>query len=165
MTRRSKREIKRALEQLDTVETSVSETSLEEYHSDDVVRTVQALARDLLRIRYQNPDAIVNAREPDATLTFLEIIRERYNIDDDSDEDVRLGLEDAVAGRDYSTSVDGFAMALFAIAKQADIETDDGESLEDLVDASREQIAERLLVRRTYETFANAGGRRSEVTA
>ena len=80
MTRRSQRELERALEELD-IQTSERETTteIEEHCSEDVVEFVYGLARDLLRISWHNADEVENETEPEATLNYLLLVREQYD--------------------------------------------------------------------------------------
>ncbi|KOX94241.1 hypothetical protein [Halorubrum tropicale] len=159
MTRRSKRELERALEELD-IQTSERETTteIEEHCSEDVVDFVYGLARDLLRISWHNADEVVNETEPEATLNYLELVREQYGIDDDRDEEVCQRLLDATSQEKYWDSLDSFSMRPVYVAAHRDPETEAGETLAELVDEGREEEAEQLLVEATYDLLAGEGG-------
>jgi hypothetical protein len=159
MTRRSKRELERTLEELD-IQSSQRETTtdIEEHCSQDVVEFVYGLSRDLLRISWHNADDVVNEREPEATLNYLELVREKYGIDEDHDEEIYQLLLDAISQEKYWTPRDSFAMGPVHVAAHRDPETEDGEALADLVDGGRDEEAEQLLVGATYDLFAGEGG-------
>ncbi|MFY4815477.1 hypothetical protein ACOJIV_22680 [Haloarcula sp. AONF1] len=159
MTRRSQRELERALEELD-IQTSERETTteIEEHCSEDVVDFVYGLARDLLRISWHNADEVVNETEPEATLNYLELVREQYGIDDDRDEEVCQLLLDATSQEKYWDSLDSFSMGPVHVAAHRTPETESGETLAELVDERREKEAEQLLVKATYDLLAGNGG-------
>lgn len=159
MTRRSQRELERALEELD-IQTSERETTteIEEHCSEDVVEFVYGLARDLLRISWHNADEVENETEPEATLNYLELVRKQYGIEDDRDEEVCQLLLDATSQGKYWDSRDSLSMGPVHVAAHRDPETEDGETLADLVDDGRDEEAEQLLVGATYNLFAGEDG-------
>ena len=159
MTRRSKREIERALEELD-IQSSQRETTteIEEHCSEDVVEFVYGLARDLLRISWHNADEVENETEPEATLNYLGLVRKQYGIKDDRDEQVCQLLIDATSQGKYWDSRDSFSMGPVHVAAHRAPETEDGETLADLVDDGRDEEAEQLLVGATYDLFAGEDG-------
>lgn len=159
MTHRSKREIERAVEELD-VEASEERTtpSIKEHCSEDVVEFVYGLARDLFQLSWHNADEVVNASDPEATLNYLDIVRTEYGITDDRDDDVSQQLLDASSREKNWDTIDSFAMAPVGVATHLDPETDAGETLAALVDGGREEEAEQLLVGATYDLFARTGG-------
>ena len=166
MTRRSQRELERALEELD-IQTSERETTteIEEHCSEDVVEFVYGLARDLLRISWHNADEVVNETEPEATLNYLELVREQYGIEDDRDEEVCQLLLDSTSQEKYWDSIDSLSMGPVHVAARRHPETAAGKTLAELVDEGREEEAEQLLVKATYDLLAEAdGGGGVEVT-
>lgn len=162
MSRKSKREIERALEAFDDTTPTNSRPPLDEVYSEAVARTIQRVARDLHRIRRQNPETIVNAPVEEATSKFLSVVRDRYGIDENHDDAVRRALEESAVGQEYHRPVDQFAIAPVSVAKEIDVEPAAGDSLTALVNTGREDEAERLLVRMVYDLFADRGGLRSE---
>jgi len=162
--RRSERELERALEDLDeaAADPAVGASLLGEHYPDDVVALVHRVARDLMRIAHHHPDEIVNAPTPEATMAFLEYVREEYGIEDERDDAVCRTLETLAGRRNHWQPVDSFSMAPIAIAKHDDVATDDGDSLSSLVAADQEREAEELLVRTAYNMLAARGGRPSE---
>ena len=157
MTRRSKRELERALEAFDDATPTNDRPSLDEMYPGPVTTFIQCVARDLHRIRHQNPETIVNAPGPDATERFLVIVRDHYGIDEDRDDDVRQTLEESVAGQEYHRPVDKFATAPVSVAAQFDLETPAGETLTELVHTDREDEATQLLVHTVYDALAADG--------
>lgn len=165
MTRRSKRSIERALDELGDERSVSAGPSVDEEYPDDVAAFIKQVTRGLFRICHRNADEIVNASDPAATERFLELVRERHEIEEDRDDEVRRTLTDLVAGHNHWDPIDGFSTAPMGVAATTDLETPDGETLTDLVRADRGDEASRLLVGTTYEAFADRGGRRVEVPA
>lgn len=166
MTRRSKREIERALEELDDSSRREGHAPrLRERYPDGVVRVIHGTARGLFGICHRNPERIANAPEPEATEAFLDVVRSEYGIETDRDEAVRRWLAAAAANHPHMSPPDAFATATLTVAAEQDLSASTGESFEALVDAGREQDAAQLLVQTAYEALADEGGRRSEVPA
>ena len=161
MTRRSKREIERDLEEFTEQRTGAKDytPAVKEKYPDEVVEVIYRVARDVMRLCHRNPDTVVNAPTEEATAAFLDEVREQYGIADDRDADVRAGLDEAAAnaGSKYWTPIDAFETAVIAVPGEMDLETDDGVTLSELIEAGDETAAERLLVQRTYEALAGLG--------
>lgn len=161
MTRRSKREIERAI--ADFPEQGAGRDdytpAVKEKYPDEVVEVIYRVARDLMRVCHRSPDTIVNVPTDEATAAFLEKVREQYGIADDRDDDIRAGLGEAVAQTDakHWTALDAFQSAVISVPGEMDLETDDGATLSELIEAGDETAAERLLVQRTYEALADLG--------
>jgi hypothetical protein len=158
MTRRSKRELERALEEIDA-ENSRERTTpkIEEHCSEDVVEFVYDVCRDLFRI--------VNEKEPEATWNFFQLVRKEYDVDDDRDDDIVPLLLDATSQEKHWSPRDSFAAAPVRVATELDLETDAGETLAELVDDGREEEAEQLLIGATYELLAADSGAPAEAPA
>lgn len=170
MTRKSKREIEHLIEELDDEHNrrDVDEEPLiEQRRPDHVVKFVYRVARDLMRLRWEKAEGTVSASPPEATAQFLDLVRERYEVEEDRDEEVQSMLISATQREKYRRPFDVFQTAPIAVAAHMELETADGETLEALVDASREEEAERLLVSTTYRVLADSdtGGATVEVPA
>jgi hypothetical protein len=164
MTRKSKREIERALADLERVDRPrpLRRSSLEESCDDAVVDFVHHVIRNLHQIQYRHPDSIVNAPSHEAITQFLERVRDEYGIEKDRDEDVRATLAGAGEGINYWNEIDSFAVAPATVARR-DPATGTGELLSDLVAAGDDDRAERLLIQATYDTLADLNGGRGVV--
>ncbi|MFY4815476.1 hypothetical protein ACOJIV_22675 [Haloarcula sp. AONF1] len=158
MTRRSKREIKRAIEEIDVGRSQERTTpKIEENRSEVVVEFVYDVSRDLMSISWENGDKVTNAEDPAATLNYLEIVREQYDIDDDRDEKASqrlLDVAEKLSDRTYLT----FSMAPAHLAGHRDLETESGETLSELIDEGCDAKAEHLLVKESYDLFAGENG-------
>lgn len=155
MTRRSKRSIEHALEELESEPSASEYTPLEEVYPDDVAAFIKRLSRDLMRMRRHAQT--VNgelAHGPDDE-DFLAAVRDRYDLDAERDEEVRQALEEATAGSPFWNRYTCFSMAPMGIARNFTLETQEGETLTDLVHADREGDADRMLVRTAYEAFTD----------
>lgn len=155
MTRKSKREIERALSEIANAETSGTGPAgdgrrLKDTHPDHVVTFVQTVFRDLLRICHQNPDTVVNVEDPESLHNYLDLVHDEYGIDGDRDDDVQAGFADAQVAEWNHSQAGTFAS--FALAVPVD-----GTTLEELVDADRQAEAERVLVGAMYELLADVG--------
>jgi hypothetical protein len=164
MTRRSKRSIEHALEALDG-DGSAGQTDPFADVPDDVVDAVRTTSLELLRLIHRNHEVVENADEPAATERYLKLVRDRYGIDDDRDGEVRRGLEDFVDDTWHRSAYDLFANAPLSLGGETELETEDGETLGELVRADRADGAEQLLVRSTYYAFAVHGGRQAKAVA
>ena len=161
MTRKSKRELERAVERLQNNGngTATSYTPLRNVYSEDVVQCIHSVARDVMRIIHRNPDTDVNASEPEATTHYLELVREQYGIDEDRDEAVRVMLNKVATGNPHSYPTnphDVFLNAVLSIPSHILVE-DKNVSFEKLVADGREDRAKQLLVGRVYRCLAALG--------
>ena len=162
MTRRSKREIERALEDLDKQSAGANDytPAVKEKYSDEVVEAIYRVARDILRLSHRNADRMgSNPSTAERTSAFLEGVREQYGITDNRDDAVLAGLDKAAASTDskHWGPIDSFQTAVASVPGEMDLETDHGDTLPDLVLAGDETAAEQLLVQRTYEILAEMG--------
>jgi hypothetical protein len=169
MTRRSKRELERALEEID-VENSRERTApkIEEHCSEDVVEFVYGVCRDLFRLSYRNAGEIVNERDDAvATEQFLELVRDEYGIEPDSARDERVleTLAASVKGDRHARPLDVFQTAPISVATHVDVRGKDGSELTELLDTGREDEAEEALIRSTYSLVAGDGGAPAEAPA
>jgi len=163
MTRRSKREVERALEDLAEDSPEEPATTVFDRAPDPLAEVLKNLTRDLILVFSDYPDEIANAPKPDATETYLEVVRDRYGIDEDRDAAVMRGLDDVtIIDMPDADSLTKFGCMAPDIAEQLEVRTDAGEPLADLVEDGQTEAAERLVVRATYGALAERGG---EVTA
>jgi hypothetical protein len=163
MTRRSKREIERAIADFPEQRAAQDDytPAVKQKYSDEVVEVIYRVARDLLRVCHRNPDTIVNAPTDEAAAVFLDKVRDQYEIADDRDDAARAALDEAAANADskYWSPIDALQSAVISVPGEMDLETDDGAPLSELVGAGDETAAEQLLVQRTYEALADLGQR------
>lgn len=116
------------------------------------------VAREIMLVFSDYPDEIANAPEPDATERAFEVYRERYGIDEDRDAAVIEALENYPKAEPWMDVRSRFGCLTSVFAEAADLETSDGETLEELVEAGRTDEADRLLVGETYDWLAERGG-------
>jgi hypothetical protein len=162
VTRRSKREIERALEDLDKHSADADDytPAVKEKYSDEVVEVIYRVARDVLRLSHRNADRMgINPSTAERTSAFLEGVREQYEITDDRDDAVLAGLDKAAATVDsrHWGPIDSFQTAVVSVPGEMDLATDGGDTLPDLVMVGDETAAEQLLVQQTYEMLAEWG--------
>lgn len=158
MTRPSKRELESDLEDLvDLGEGGQHELTpkIEKQCSDAVVSVVYDVFRELLSIKYQHHDEIVNESDESlATERYLEVIKEKYDIEADANDDRRVAeaLAELATNATYPNagSADMFPAAMTSLVANEDIHTEDGTELADLIDADRVETAEHTLIRETY---------------
>jgi len=155
MTRRSKREVERALEDLAEDSPEEPATTVFDRAPDPLAEVLKNLTRDLILVFSDYPDEIANAPKPDATETYLEVVRDRYGIDEDRDAAVMRGLDDVtIIDMPDADSLTKFGCMAPDIAEQSEVADADGYSLAELVEAGREAEAEDLLVQATYHALA-----------
>lgn len=160
----SKRNIESRLTALENDEQASSGRTFADVFPDDVANALRAVSLDLYRIMHQNADTM-NDSEPNTTERFLALVRERYGIVENHDDEVRQALESLLADSWHRTPCDLFANTPPGFAVECDPETSNGETLTDLVRADREEEMAGLLVGSVYEAFADRGGRQVEVSA
>jgi len=162
MTRRSKREIERALEKLGASDdTTDSAEPIAEQYPPQVADIVQETVRDIMRLTFDFQ--ISNSEAPARAL--LPIVRETYDIDDDRDDAVLAALDDrgAQIGSGYWRRKDTFETALAAGPRLFDTAARD--RFEGALKAGETDVAARLIVRTVYDALADQGGSRREVPA
>lgn len=157
MTRKSKREIERVLEDLDEgLAAPLGEPFAEQTYDEPLRGFVYQLTRDVDRLGLRHGHG--NLKDPERARVMLEALRERYGIDDDRDDDVLAALQAAaeqVPSTHWTTSD-----VLPAAVQYGPEFLDDGERrrFEAAFVAGREDEAAALAVRATYDWFADRGG-------
>ena len=155
MTRKSKRELERALEEIagggDGV--TAGESFAEQEYSDPVTTFVHSTMRDVIRLTH-DPD-IANREEPARGL--LQRVREVYDIDDDRDDAVLAELEDRAARAEPSnwSRTDVFETSI--VAGPALLETASRERFDDAVESGKDDLGVQLIVEAVYEWLAERG--------
>jgi hypothetical protein len=159
VTRKSKRELERALADLDEAGQPVAgPTSVQERYSGDVVDVIYATARAVLRIKYQHSDAIATAPTDQAVARFLEAVREEYDLDKSRDKRVSATLLSVTERSPHWHPIDAFASALCVLAGRQEPTDENGTTLSTLVEVGDDQAAKRLLVRAAYGWLAGGNG-------
>lgn len=157
MTRPSKREVERSIESLDESNVAAQgESTLEikEKCPESVVDLARNTFRELLWIVYDHDTGVVNKDEPAATLRYLSVIRERYDIVPERDEEVYDSLADIASKSDTREGCYMFfASSSFTLPVVLKEQGDD--SLRELVDEGKQDAAENVLVERIYTFHAN----------
>lgn len=153
MTRKSKREIERALEDLGGGEQLARDSDpIQNQYSDDVEAFINSLALDNLAHKIAP-----NADNPERTRRMLEHIREEYGIDEDRDDAVHAELRGRAAEVDsqYWTADDALLPAI--ICGPALLDPNDSAHFEELLDADDEDEAAEMIVDAVYHWLADRG--------
>ena len=155
MTRRSRREIERALEDLSGGGNATSDESFAEKHySDSVTSFVHRTIRDVLRLKYDSE--VANSTEPARAL--LVTVRERYGIDEKRDEAVLSTLQKRAqrAESRYWMPTDAFGAAI--VAGPAILGDDRRARFDSALEAGEDDVAAVLIVQAVYDWLADSEG-------
>jgi len=162
VTRKSKRELERALEELGSGDAvRDGETFAERHYTTPVTSFVYQTTREVLRLT-RNPE-IANSDEPIRGL--LAVVRKHYGINDDRDDAVLETLRSRAvqAEGELSRPRDAFGSAI-VVGPQL-LEDADQERFAAAFEADRDDEAARLIVQAVYEWLASRDGRPREVPA
>lgn len=159
MTRKSKREIERALQDLSSTEQSATDGEpIQKQYPDDIEEFVESLALDNLAYKIAP-----NTSNPETTRRILKHLREEYGIDENRDDAVHATLRDR-AGEvqsQYWNADDVIPAAI--ITGPALLDEADRERFEQLLDAGDDDEAADLIVDAAYDWLAD-GAPQSEVS-
>jgi hypothetical protein len=162
MTRKSKREIERALENLDAGDGAITEgeSFAEQHYSEPVTSFVHRTIREVLRLAY-DPE-IANA--DDRARGLLATVREVYEIGEDRDDAVLATLDERAgsAKRAHWHPTDAFATAVAVGPRLLNEST--RARFDSALEAGNDDIAAQLVVQAVYEWLAKQDGGRLEVT-
>lgn len=151
MTRPSKRELERAIEELNSEDSSTpGESFVSREYSEPVATAVHTAIRKVIRDCYDEP--IANAREP--ALAFLASLRETHGIDEIHDDAVLATLRKRAEDVDshHWGPVDAFQAAI-GVAPRL-LEADDRERFDDAVAAGDDETVTTLSVHAVYDWLA-----------
>ena len=155
MTRKSKRELERALEDLAGGDDGVTagRSFAEQEYSEPATTFVHSTMRDVIRLTH-DPD-IANREEPSRGL--LQRVREVYDIDDDRDDAVLAELEVQAAKAEPSnwSRIDVFETSI--AAGPALLDTTSRERFGDAIESGKEDLGAQLIVEAVYEWLAERG--------
>lgn len=157
MTRKSKREIERVIEDLggtdDSPGSGSGETFADRHYSEPVASFVRQVALDLIRITH-DPEIANSDRVAEA---FLEAVREEYGIDDDRDDAALEELQDRArrTSSEYWDAVAQFQSDV--LTGPALLDGDARERFDEHLAADEEDAAAAMIVRRLYECLADLG--------
>jgi len=161
VTRRSKRELKRIVEDLAGADPTErpGETLLKQRCTPEVVAAVRGVVLNLVRAgqRATAEGAGSGDGDADAVDEYLDAVTDRYGLEADRRDGIKETLLDTAQGKQHRSPDDVFTWTVPSVAARLAPETDDGPPLAALVDAGDKGAAEQLLVQRTYDVLAEVG--------
>lgn len=154
MTRKSRREIERALEDLSGGNATGGESFAEEHYSDSVTSFVHRTIRDVLRITHD--PAVANSTEPARAL--LVTVREHYGLDEKRDDAVLSTLQKRAqrAESSYWMPTDAFGAAI--AVGPAILDGDRRARFDSGLEAGEDDVAAVLIVQAVYDWLADSEG-------
>lgn len=165
MTRRSKRELERAVEDLveETESSTSDETFADRHYSEGVRDFVYQVVRDTMVVTHNHE--LVNLNNPERTRRHLKSIRETYGIDDDRDDAVHSALRERAAEVQSKWWGPCDALSAAMVLGPALLSGDDREQFDELLDRGGEEQAAAMIVDAVYNELADRGSRRAAMPA